>query len=155
MAHRCMLRCVIVEHGVRLNLRCCGCGTCERPTRDLLVVWDTGGHGLRINQSGWCKYLWVEIGGEGFAGGHWMGILQNIAVICVLHGGSCSIGSIAPGASPCAVVTAGVVLVSAVEKRRICWVAGPYSAVGDQLKVNGCGSGLVIRLCYGDGPNHG
>uniref|UniRef100_A0A915HXB1 Uncharacterized protein n=1 Tax=Romanomermis culicivorax TaxID=13658 RepID=A0A915HXB1_ROMCU len=72
----------------------------------------------------------------------------------VLHGRSCIVGSIAPGASLCVVGTVGVVLAVAVEKRRIYWAAAPNFVGGGQLKVCGRDSGPVISPCYGGGQNN-
>uniref|UniRef100_A0A915I4U3 Uncharacterized protein n=1 Tax=Romanomermis culicivorax TaxID=13658 RepID=A0A915I4U3_ROMCU len=73
-----------------------------------------GGLGSQIGRSGWRKCLGVEIDGEGLVPRNWMKLPWDVAEIYVLHGRSCSLGSVAPEASLCAVAIAKVVLVVVV-----------------------------------------
>uniref|UniRef100_A0A915HFZ5 Uncharacterized protein n=1 Tax=Romanomermis culicivorax TaxID=13658 RepID=A0A915HFZ5_ROMCU len=79
--------------------------------------------------------------------------VTDVVLICALYDRGRIIESVALGASLCTVATAEVDLAAALEKRRICWAAEPYSVGGDQWKVYGRSSGLVIGPCYGDGRN--
>uniref|UniRef100_A0A915JF73 Secreted protein n=1 Tax=Romanomermis culicivorax TaxID=13658 RepID=A0A915JF73_ROMCU len=78
-----------------------------------------------------------------------MGILRGVALTYVLHDHGHIVGSIVPVASPCVVVIVEAVLAAAVGKTQNCWAATPNFVGGNQWKVYGCGSSLVIGPCCG------
>uniref|UniRef100_A0A915JLN3 Uncharacterized protein n=1 Tax=Romanomermis culicivorax TaxID=13658 RepID=A0A915JLN3_ROMCU len=78
-------------------------------------------------------------------------MLRGVAMIDVLHGRGHIVGSIAPVASQWAVATVVGVLTAAVENKQICCSPASNFEVGDQWRVYGPDSGLVIDPCYGGG----